>query len=63
MKTEELDYKELCKELFIITQNVFGITFMPIKVKDQRAMLEKINTITGKAYNMHAEATRKGLYK
>jgi hypothetical protein len=58
MTEEEL--KALCKELFIITQNIYGICFL--QETNKRIMLDKIEELASKAYNMHADAVKKGLW-
>jgi len=55
-------YKELCKELFIMLQHIFGIIYADRKSSKQ-VKLDKIYEIAGKAYNMHAYETKNGLYK
>ena len=61
---EEL--KELTKQLFVVTQTIYGMTFTDIgnKPKHQlKAMIDKIHRITGEAYNLNSTAAKKGLWK
>lgn len=55
------ELKELCKQLFIITQTIYGICFVPIKQNPQ-TKLNAIERHAGVAYNMHDEAVKKGLW-
>ena len=55
-------YRELCKKLFAMLQNIFGIVYADRKLSKQ-GKLDKIYEIAGKAYNMHAYETKNGLYK
>jgi hypothetical protein len=62
MTEEEL--KATCKKLFEITRHIYGITFID-QDKSQRIKLadfNKIHDIAAEAYNMEAEAFKKGLW-
>lgn len=61
MKTDEIDYKELCKQLFIKTDTIFGMLYVP--TRNKQALIDSIYKIAGEAYDLHQEAERKGLYK
>jgi hypothetical protein len=60
MTEKELDYKELCKQLFIKTDTIFGMLFVP--TRNKQALIDKVYKIAGEAYDLHQEAERKGLY-
>ena len=65
--TEQYTYEELkalCEKLFEITRHVFAITWLDSH-ESQRVKLadfDKIHEIAGQAYNMEAEAQKKGLW-
>lgn len=61
---EEL--KELTKQLFVVVQTVYGMTFTDLENKPKhqlKATIDKIHRIAGEAYNLNATANKKGLWK
>lgn len=69
MEQEPYTYEELkalTKQLFVVTQTIFGRTFMERgnKTKAQlKAEIDRIHRIAGEAYNLNSTATKKGLWK
>lgn len=70
MEKENLSYDELkqyCRELSIMLQTIYGMTYAQQDRNLSRTQLEetlaKIYTIAGQGYNMNAELAQSGLWK